>query len=135
MFGIQSWAPLTIMVTGSSITRRGKPHVLFRSSRRAGDAGKNLGYRPSAISAKAAGRNRKKGFSAKYLLPALRLLTRGKVLRGSVLDPFGWMRERRMKRMLRDRYFILVDEIVVHLDGTNLEAAVAVASYPDEIRG
>jgi hypothetical protein len=31
------------MVTGRSITRRGKPHVLFRSSQRAGDAGKNLG--------------------------------------------------------------------------------------------
>jgi indolepyruvate ferredoxin oxidoreductase len=65
----------------------------------------------------------------------LRVLARGRVLRGSVLDPFGWMRERRMERMLRDRYFALVDEIVVDLDGTNFEAAVALASYPDEIRG
>ena len=65
----------------------------------------------------------------------LGLLARGKVLRGSALDPFGWMRERRMERMLRDRYFALLDEIVVHLDGPNLEAAVALASYPDEIRG
>ena len=81
------------------------------------------------------GRPRKRAFSAKYLLPMLRLLARGRVLRGSVLDPFGWMRERRMERMLRDRYFVLVDEIVVHLDSTNLEAAVALASYPDEIRG
>jgi indolepyruvate ferredoxin oxidoreductase len=40
-----------------------------------------------------------------------------------------------MERMLRDRYFALVDEIVAHLDGTNLEAAAALASYPDEIRG
>jgi indolepyruvate ferredoxin oxidoreductase len=80
-------------------------------------------------------RPRKRAFSAKYLLPMLRLLARGRVLRGSVLDPFGWMRERRMERMLRDRYFALVDEIVIHLDGMNLEAAVALASYPDEIRG
>ena len=65
----------------------------------------------------------------------LRLLARGRVLRGSVLDPFGWMRERRMERMLRDRYFALVDEIVGRLDGANLEAAVALACYPDEIRG
>ena len=36
---------------------------------------------------------------------------------------------------LRDRYFTLVDEIVAHLDGTNLEAAAALASYPNEIRG
>jgi hypothetical protein len=43
MLGFQTWGPRTIMVTGSSITRRGKPHVLFRPSQRAGDAGKNLG--------------------------------------------------------------------------------------------
>ena len=47
------------------------------------------------------------------------------MLHGSVLDPFGWMRERRMERMLHGRYFTLVDEIVAHLDGTNLEAAAA----------
>jgi indolepyruvate ferredoxin oxidoreductase len=81
------------------------------------------------------GRPRKRAFSAKYLLPMLRLLARGKVLRGSVLDPFGWMRERHKERMLRDRYFALVEEIIVRLDGANLEAAVALASYPDEIRG
>jgi indolepyruvate ferredoxin oxidoreductase len=83
----------------------------------------------------ASGRPRKRSFSAKYLLPMLRLLARGRVLRGSVLDPFGWMRDRRMERTLRDRYFALIDEIVVRLDGTNLEAAVVLASYPDEIRG
>ena len=83
----------------------------------------------------ASGRPRKRAFSAKYLLPVLRLLARGKVLRGSVLDPFGWMRERRMERALRDRYFALVDEIMVHLEGANLEAAVALASYPEGIRG
>jgi indolepyruvate ferredoxin oxidoreductase len=83
----------------------------------------------------ASGRPRKRAFSAKYLLPMLRLLARGRVLRGSVLDPFGWMRERRMERMLRDRYLALVGEIVFRLDGANLEAAVALASYPDDIRG
>jgi indolepyruvate ferredoxin oxidoreductase len=83
----------------------------------------------------ASGRPRKRAFSARYLLPVLRLLARGKVLRGSALDPFGWMHERRMERKLRDRYFALVEEIVIHLNGTNVEAAVALASYPDEIRG
>jgi indolepyruvate ferredoxin oxidoreductase len=83
----------------------------------------------------ASGRPRKRAFSAKYLLPMLRLLARGRVLRGSVLDPFGWMRERRAERMLRDRYFALVEEIIVGLSGANLEAAVALASYPDDIRG
>ncbi|WP_426409662.1 indolepyruvate ferredoxin oxidoreductase family protein [Bradyrhizobium ganzhouense] len=83
----------------------------------------------------ATGRPRKRAFSARSLLPALRMLARGKVLRGSPLDPFGWMHERRMERRLRDQYFAQVDEIVADLDGKNLEAAVALASYPDEIRG
>ena len=81
------------------------------------------------------GRPRKRAFSAKHLLPVLRLLARGKALRGSALDPFGWTRERRMERKLRDQYFDLVEDIVAHLDGTNIEAAVALASYPEEIRG
>lgn len=83
----------------------------------------------------ATGRPRKRAFSASLMLPVLRLLARGKVLRGSALDPFGWMHERRMERKLRDRYFAQVDDIVARLDGANLEAAVALASYPDEIRG
>jgi indolepyruvate ferredoxin oxidoreductase len=40
-----------------------------------------------------------------------------------------------MERMLRDRYLTLVDKIAARLDASNLEAAVALASYPDEIRG
>ncbi|MGY4480278.1 indolepyruvate ferredoxin oxidoreductase family protein [Bradyrhizobium sp. USDA 3364] len=83
----------------------------------------------------ATGRPRKRAFSARFMLPVLRLLARGKVLRGSVLDPFGWMQERREERKLRDRYFAQVDEILARLDVTNLESAVALASYPDEIRG
>ncbi len=83
----------------------------------------------------ASGRPRKRAFSAAYLLPVLRLLARGKVLRGSALDPFGWMHERRLERQLRDRYVALVDDMVARLDATNLDAAVVLASYPDEIRG
>ena len=83
----------------------------------------------------ASGRPRKRAFSASYLLPALRLLARFKGLRGSAFDPFGWMRERRMERRLRDQYLALVEHIAQNLNGSNLEAAVALASYPDDIRG
>jgi len=34
---------------------------------------------------------------------------------------------------LRDPYFVLLDEIRIHFDGTYTEAAVALASYPDKI--
>lgn len=81
------------------------------------------------------GRPRKMAFSAKLLLPALRLLARFKGLRGSVFDPFGWMQERKTERRLRDEYLTTVEEILAKLDGSNIEAAIALASYPQEIRG
>lgn len=83
----------------------------------------------------ATGRPRKRTFSARSLLPILRLLARGKVLRGTVLDPFGWTRERQMERRLRDQYVRLIDEVLSCLCKANHEAAVALVSYPDDIRG
>lgn len=83
----------------------------------------------------ASGRPRKMAFSATLLLPALRLLARFKGLRGSMFDPFGWMKERRTERRLRDEYLATVEEILTRLDASNIEAAIALASYPQEIRG
>lgn len=83
----------------------------------------------------ASGRPRKMAFSATLMLPVLRLLARFKGLRGSLFDPFGWMQERKTERRLRDEYLAVVDEILAKLDGSNFEAAIALASYPQEIRG
>ncbi|WP_229166656.1 MULTISPECIES: DUF6537 domain-containing protein [Bradyrhizobium] len=83
----------------------------------------------------ATGRPRKMAFSARYMLPVLRLLARLKGLRGSAFDPFGWMHERRMERRLRDQYLAFAEEIATGLIASNIEAAVAFASYPGEIRG
>jgi indolepyruvate ferredoxin oxidoreductase len=83
----------------------------------------------------ASGRPRKMEFSATLLLPVLRLLARFKGLRGSMFDPFGWMQERRTERRLRDAYLATVEEIIAKVDGSNIEAAIALASYPQEIRG
>jgi indolepyruvate ferredoxin oxidoreductase len=80
-------------------------------------------------------RPRKMAFSATLLLPVLRLLARFKGLRGSLFDPFGWMHERKTERRLRDEYLAMVEEILAKVDGSNIEAAVALASYPQEIRG
>lgn len=81
------------------------------------------------------GRPRKMAFSATLLLPALRLLTRFKWLRGTAFDPFGWTRERKTERRLRDEYLGTVGDIAGALDSSNLDAAIALASYPQEIRG
>jgi indolepyruvate ferredoxin oxidoreductase len=83
----------------------------------------------------ASGRPRKRAFSATLLLPALRLLARFKGVRGSVFDPFGWMQERKTERRLRDDYLATVEKIPARLDGSNIETAIALASYPQEIRG
>jgi indolepyruvate ferredoxin oxidoreductase len=83
----------------------------------------------------ATGRPRKRAFSAKALLPALRLLARLKALRGSVFDPFGWMAERKTERRLRDEYLATVGDILTRMDASNLDAAVDLASSPEEIRG
>jgi indolepyruvate ferredoxin oxidoreductase len=80
-------------------------------------------------------RPRKMEFSATRLLPVLRLLARFKWLRGTMFDPFGWMQERKTERQLRDDYLALVEEILAKIDGSNVEAAIALASYPQEIGG
>lgn len=92
---------------------------------------------PALISGRdpATGRPRKMPFSANYMLPALRFLARLKCLRGSLLDPFGWTSERHMERRLRDDYLALVEWTVSELNATNLDAAVVLLSYPDDIRG
>ena len=84
---------------------------------------------------RATGRPRKVAFSASYMLPVLSFLMRFKGLRGTILDPFGWTRERRMERRLRDDYLALVESTMLRLDAANVEAAVALLSYPDDIRG
>jgi indolepyruvate ferredoxin oxidoreductase len=52
-----------------------------------------------------------------------------------MFDPFGWMHERKTERRLRDEYLATVEDIIAKVDGSNIEAAIALASYPQEIRG
>ncbi|NEU11117.1 indolepyruvate ferredoxin oxidoreductase family protein [Methylobacterium sp. BTF04] len=70
-----------------------------------------------------------------WIFPALRLLAKGKALRGTPVDPFGRTRERRAERDLRDAYLALVGRLCGELAPHNLEAATALATLPAEIRG
>ena len=56
-------------------------------------------------------------------------------LRGTPLDPFGYSQERKKERGLLVDYTATVDEIVENLNSENYKSAVALASYPREIRG
>nr|MDA8108787.1 2-oxoacid:acceptor oxidoreductase family protein [Betaproteobacteria bacterium] len=70
-----------------------------------------------------------------WMLPLLRLLAKGKRLRGTWLDPFGRTCERRTERALVAAYEARVDELLAQLSAENLSLAVEIASLPESIRG
>ena len=70
-----------------------------------------------------------------WLRPLLRVLARGKVLRGTPLDPFRWLASRRQERELISWYRELVDGLLAGLDARSLATATELAEIPREIRG
>ena len=70
-----------------------------------------------------------------WLRPLLLVLARGKVLRGTPLDPFGWLASRRQERELVAWYRQLVDGLLAGLDAQSLATATELAEVPREIRG
>lgn len=83
----------------------------------------------------ATGQRRKISLSGKWLLPALRLLRHGKVLRGTIFDPFGRQRDRQLERQLIQDYEADVELILSHLTTETLQSAVKLAALPQDIRG
>ena len=84
---------------------------------------------------KATGRRRKIAVPGAVARPLFSVLRMGKVVRGSVLDPFGYQAERRQERALIEQY---VGDLRLILSGLNRErmaTAVAIAEIPDQIRG
>ena len=84
---------------------------------------------------KATGRRRKIGIPGWLGLPLFRVLRHGKLVRGSVLDPFGYQAERRQERALVGQYFADLRLVLAGLTAANLDTAVALAELPDQIRG
>src|SRR5258708_24331086 len=64
-----------------------------------------------------------------------RLLTWLRPLRGTVLDVFGYARERRMERRLIADYEALIRELATSLNPGNHALAIEIASLPPKIRG
>ncbi|MDB5577555.1 MAG: indolepyruvate ferredoxin oxidoreductase [Bradyrhizobium sp.] len=81
------------------------------------------------------GRPLKREFSARWMLPLLSVLARGKLLRGTVFDPFGRSAERRMERALIADYEALVDLVLAGLTAENLDAAIGLLDLVDMVRG
>ncbi|OZI31688.1 indolepyruvate ferredoxin oxidoreductase [Bordetella genomosp. 10] len=71
-----------------------------------------------------------------WMLKAFGILARLRFLRGTALDPFGRTAERRAERALIEEYReTLLRSVLPKLDRGNLDAAVALASLPEQIRG
>ncbi len=84
---------------------------------------------------KATGRRRKIAIKGSIALPLFRVLRHGKMLRGTPLDPFGYQAERRRERALVAQYTGDLKTISARLRADNIQAAVALAELPDQIRG
>jgi len=70
-----------------------------------------------------------------WMMPVFGVLARFKGLRGTPFDPFGYTRERKEERALRDRYLGFVHELASGLRATNKDAALKLAQLPDQVRG
>jgi indolepyruvate ferredoxin oxidoreductase len=67
--------------------------------------------------------------------PVLKVLSYGKRLRGTPLDPFGLAKVRRIERALVTDYQQVVDALAEGLDAASFDTAVAVADAAELVRG
>jgi indolepyruvate ferredoxin oxidoreductase len=65
----------------------------------------------------------------------LRILAKGKRLRGTKFDPFGYAHVRKVERGLLAEYASIVSRLATELDTANYDRAVTIASLTDIVRG
>ncbi|MDO5603872.1 MAG: indolepyruvate ferredoxin oxidoreductase family protein [Paracoccus sp. (in: a-proteobacteria)] len=82
----------------------------------------------------ARGRPVKRRFGS-WLTPALRLMARGKALRGTWADPFGHMAERREERALIGWFDRILDDLPRRITPQNLPDIRRILRAPQQIRG
>ncbi|MGD1257115.1 indolepyruvate ferredoxin oxidoreductase family protein [Mycobacterium seoulense] len=95
---------------------------------------KGLTYKLHPPILKALGRKKKISMGPRVHF-ALRLLAKGKLLRGHPFDPFAYTRIRRMERKLITHYESCLNELLATLTHDSYDRAIAIASAPDLIRG
>ncbi|MEE9243853.1 MAG: indolepyruvate ferredoxin oxidoreductase family protein, partial [Mycobacterium sp.] len=97
-------------------------------------AGKKLTYMLHPPALRAMGRRKKIGLGPRSHV-ALRILAKGKWLRGTKFDPFGYTQVRKVERELLAEYVAIVTGLAAELDTTNYERARQVAGLADLVRG
>ncbi len=83
---------------------------------------------------KVTGHPKKREFGP-WMMKLLKIVAKGRILRGTPLDIFGYTAERKMERALIREYEAVVEDILTHLHKDNYALCVDLASYPDGIRG
>jgi indolepyruvate ferredoxin oxidoreductase len=81
------------------------------------------------------GRRNKIALPGWLALPLFRLLRRGKAVRGTVFDPFGYQAERKAERALIEQYIADLRGALPALRSETMETVISLASLPDQIRG
>jgi indolepyruvate ferredoxin oxidoreductase len=101
-----------------------------------GDFKMKFNLAPPLISRKdpSTGRPEKIEFGG-WMLPAFKMLQKGKRLRNTVFDIFGYSAERKAERSLIAEYVENIKMIQTKLTLENLPIAIQIAELPDEIRG
>ena len=95
---------------------------------------KKVTYRLHPPMLRAMGRTKKIAIGPRSHV-ALRMLAKGKRLRGSAFDPFGYARVRRVERQLLAEYGDMVAGLAAALNRDNYDRAVEIAGLPDMVRG
>ena len=70
-----------------------------------------------------------------WIYPALRLMAKARGIRGTRLDPFGYLADRKLERQLIVDYVALVEELAASLNRDNLALAARIAALPMGIKG
>ncbi|MCU1699782.1 MAG: pyruvate ferredoxin/flavodoxin oxidoreductase [Mycobacterium sp.] len=96
--------------------------------------GENLTYKLHPPALRAMGRKKKIGLGPRSHV-SLRFLAKGKRLRGTVFDPFGYAHVRKVERALLAEYENIVSRLAAELDIANYDRAVTIAALPDMVRG
>jgi indolepyruvate ferredoxin oxidoreductase len=100
-----------------------------------GEVGLEFYMAPPLLSRPRAGQAPRKIRLGGWMLPAMKLLARGRWLRGTPLDPFGYTAERRMERELAREYTRRIRSLLPSLAAERLAIATEIAALPLAMRG
>jgi len=84
---------------------------------------------------RALGVDSKIGIDQRVGRPMMKVLARGKKLRGTALDPFGRAKVRRVERALIQEYRSALERLLARLDASSMDEALAVARAAMDVKG